>query len=94
MRQSLAPLVRKTLSFAKERTHLQQQTTFFQAFYNMARPHMSLREPLVENAEPLVENAPRFQQRSKPKTPAVEAVITKHVWTFRELLTAKMDEAP
>jgi len=86
-RQSLAPLVRKTLSFSKERTHLQQQTCFFQAFYNLARPHMSLREQLTDTIA-------RFEQRWTQKTPAMAAGITHHVWTFRELLTVKLGHVP
>jgi len=46
MRQALAPLTRKTSSFCKDRERLRQRVVFFQAFYNMARPHMSLRQPL------------------------------------------------
>jgi len=46
MRQALAPLARKTSSFCKDRERLRQRVVFFQAFYNMARPHMSLRQPL------------------------------------------------
>jgi len=86
-RQALAPLARKTLSFSKERRHLEQHTQFFQAFYNMARPHMSLREQMTNTPQ-------RFEQRWRPRTPAMAAGITDHVWTFRELLTAKFDHIP
>jgi IS1 family transposase len=88
LRQALAPLVRKTYSFCKDRERLRQRVVFFQAFYNMARPHMSLRQPL-----PLRECTghgtirPRWQER----TPAMAAGLTDHVWTFRELLTAKFE---
>lgn len=56
--------------------------------YNMARPHMSLRQQL-----PLHERTrhgaiyPRWRER----TPAMAAGLTDHVWTFRELLTAKFE---
>jgi IS1 family transposase len=86
-RQALAPLVRKTLSFSKERSHLQQQTCFFQAFYNLARPHMSLREKITDNAH-------RFEQKWRQRTPAMAAGLTDHVWTFRELLTVKLAHVP
>ena len=46
LRQALAPLGRKTYSFCKNRERLRQRVVFFQAFYNVARPHMSLRQPL------------------------------------------------
>ena len=88
LRQALAPLARKTSSFCKDRERLRQRVVFFQAFYNVARPHMSLRQPL-----PLQERTrqgairPRWQER----TPAMAAGLTDHVRTFRELLTAKFE---
>ena len=88
LRQALAPLARKTSSFCKDRERLRQRVIFFQAFYNVARPHMSLRQPL-----PLHERTrhgaicPRWQAC----TPAMAAGLTDHVWTFRELLTAKCE---
>jgi hypothetical protein len=88
LRQALAPLARKTSSFCKDRERLRQRVVFFQAFYHVARPHMSLRQQL-----PLHERirhgaiCPRWQER----TPAMAAGLTDHVWTLRELLTAKFE---
>lgn len=82
IRQSLAPLGRKTLSFSKKRENLKKQTIFFQVFYNFARPHMSLREEISDSTD-------RFQKRWRPKTPGMAAGIIDHVWEFRELLTYK-----
>jgi hypothetical protein len=82
IRHALSPLVRKTLGFSKKRENLRKQTTFFQAFYNFARPHMSLRGKIIEMFD-------LFVQKWSPKTPGMAAGITNHVWTFRELLTAK-----
>jgi hypothetical protein len=75
VRQALAPLVRKTSSGCKDRERLRQRVVFFQAFANVARPHRSVRQPL-----PLHE-----------RTPAMAVDVTDHVWTFRELLTAKFE---
>jgi IS1 family transposase/transposase-like protein len=88
MRQALAPLARKTSSFWKDRERLRQRVVFFQAFYNMARPHMSLRQPL-----PLHERTYRgaIRPRWRECTPAMAAGLTDHVWTFHELLTAKFE---
>ena len=88
MRQALAPLARKTASFCKDRERLRQRVVFFQAFYNMARPHMSLRQPL-----PLHERTYRgaIRPRWRACTPAMAAGLTDHVWTFHELLTAKFE---
>ena len=88
LRQALAPLVRKTPSFCKDRERLRQRVVFFQAFYNVARPHMSLRQPL-----PLHERTPHgaIRPRWRERTPALAAGVTDHVWTFRELLTTKFE---
>lgn len=88
LRQALAPLGRKTSSFCKDRERLRQRVVFFQAFYNVARPHMSLRRQL-----PLRERTRHgaIRPRWRVRTPAMAAGLTDHVWTFRELLTAKFE---
>jgi IS1 family transposase len=88
LRQALAPLARKTSSFCKDRERLRQRVVFFQAFYNVARPHMSLRQPL-----PLHERqcCGAIRPRWRVRTPAMAASVTDHVWTLRELLTAKFE---
>jgi IS1 family transposase/transposase-like protein len=88
LRQALAPLVRKTASFCKDRERMRQRVVLFQVFYNMARPHMSLRQPL-----PLHERTCHgaIQPRWRQRTPAMAAGMTDHIWTFRELLTAKFE---
>jgi IS1 family transposase len=82
-RQALAPLARKSLNFCKNRSHLHQHVCFFQAFYNVARPHRSLRDHIAPHAD-------LFERQWKPKTPAMAAGLTDHVWTFRERLTVKL----
>jgi transposase-like protein len=88
LRQALAPLVRKTSSFCKDRKRMRQRVVLFQGFYNMARPPMSLRQPL-----PPHERTRRgaMQPRWRERTPAMAAGLTDHVWTFRELLTATFE---
>ena len=88
LRHALAPLVRKSWSFCKDRTQMRRRVVLFQAFYNFARPHMSLRLPLPEqerHASGLIQ--PKWRHR----TPGMAAGLTDHVWTFRELLTAKFE---
>jgi len=87
IRHALSPLTRKTLGFSKKRANLRKQTTLFQAFYNFARPHMSLREKVNDTHD-------LFVQRWEERTPGMAAGITDHVWTFRELLTAKFCSDP
>jgi hypothetical protein len=87
-RQALAPLARKSGSFCKERIQMRRRVVFFQTFYNFARPHMSLRVPLPQQdhcSSGLIH--PKWGHR----TPAMAAGLTDHVWTFRELLTAKFE---
>lgn len=87
-RHALAPLVRKSWSFCKDRTQMRRRVILFQTFYNFARPHMSLRLPLPDQYPlPLGLIQPKWLQR----TPAMAAGITDHIWTFRELLTAKFE---
>jgi hypothetical protein len=88
LRQALAPLARKTSSFCKDRERLRQRVVFFQAFDNMARPHMSLRQPLPPQERT---HHGAIRPRWRECTPAMAAGLTEHVWTFRELLTAKFE---
>ena len=52
LRHALAPLVRKGGSFCKDRTQMRRRGVFFQAFYNFARPDLSLRVPLSDPEPP------------------------------------------
>jgi len=87
-RQALAPLARKTSSFCKDRERMRQRVVFFQAFYHMARPHLSLRQQLPPH-ERKCQGAIRL--RGQERTPAMAAGLADHVWAFRELLTAKFE---
>ena len=88
LRHALAPLVRKSGSFCKDRIQMRRRVVFFQAFYNFARPHMSLRVPLPDQAPPATG---LIQPKWHHRTPGMAAGLTEHVWTFRELLTAKFE---
>lgn len=88
LRHALAPLTRKGLGFCKDREQLRRRVTFFQAFYNFGRPHQSLRRSLPAPEEP---DVGLFQSKWQPRTPSMAAGLTDHVWTFRELLTAKFE---
>lgn len=65
---------------------LRRRVVFFQAFYHVARPPMSLRQPLPAHEQlPSGIVRPTWVER----TPAMAAELTDHVWTCRECLTAK-----
>lgn len=89
LRHALAPLARKSLGFCKDRTQLRRRVVFYQAFYNCARPHRSLRRPL-STAQPVTPVL--FERKWQPCTPAMAAGLTDHVWSFRELLTVKFEQ--
>ena len=67
---------RKTLAFSKN-LQCHRAATWEDGYYNLVRPHKSLRLPL-EDALPQ-----KWQQR----TPAMAARLTDHIWTVKELLT-------
>jgi hypothetical protein len=69
--------VRKTLAFSKDTDMNRAAATWEDSYYNLVRPHKGLRLP-VENASP---------QKWSPRTPAMAAKLTDHIWTVKELLT-------
>jgi hypothetical protein len=70
-------LVRKTLAFSKELTMHRAAADWQDNYYNLIRPHKSLRLP--------VENNPK--RRWQKRTPAMAAGLTDHIWAVKELLT-------
>jgi hypothetical protein len=72
-----ARLTRKTLAFSKDLSLHQAAVTWEDAYYNLARPHKSLR----------LRNDKEVQSKWIPRTPAVVAKLTDHIWTVKELLT-------
>lgn len=80
-RQMNGRIVRKTLSFSKERRFLEAASALEDALYNFTRPVRTLH---VERAYPTK------KARWRPRTPAMAAGLTDHVWTVRELLTVML----
>jgi IS1 family transposase len=70
LRHALAPLTRKCWGFCKDRTQLRPRVLFFQAFYNFARPHQSLRVPLPAREPPGVG---LIRPKWQPRTPGMAA---------------------
>jgi hypothetical protein len=69
--------VRKTLAFSKDTDCYRAVATREDSYYNLARPHKSLRV--------LVHGIPELKWQ--PRTPAMVAHLTDHIWTVKELLT-------
>src|SRR5262249_56321013 len=68
---------------AKGEDGLRQQLVLFHAYHHCCLPHASLRVPL---AAPLPTNGTGSATQWQPRTPAMAAGLTDHVWTLREVL--------
>jgi hypothetical protein len=69
--------VRKTLAFSKDIELYRAAAAWEDSYYNLVRPHKSLRLPLRDD----------LPQKWSPRTPAMAAKLTDHIWTVKELLT-------
>jgi hypothetical protein len=69
--------VRKTLAFSKDIDAYRAAAAWEDSYYNLVRPHKSLRLAVQEDVS----------QRWSPRTPAMTAGLTDHIWTVKELLT-------
>jgi IS1 family transposase len=87
-RHALAPLVRRTRSFCKDRELMRKRVVFWTCYYNFAREHQSLRQVIPKEERT---NKGLIEQKYRQRTPSMAANLTDHVWTFRELLTAKFE---
>jgi hypothetical protein len=70
-------LVRKTLGFSKRLAMLRAACAWEDCVYNLARSVKTLRREI---------NLP--SQRWEPRSPAMAAGLTDHIWSIRQLLTA------
>jgi len=75
-RQRNGRLVRKTLSFSKQRQMLAWACAWENLVYNFAHPVKTLRLP-----------APVTGRKWLKRSPAMAAGLTDHVWSIAELLT-------
>jgi hypothetical protein len=77
MRHFNSRLGRKTIAFSKELQMHQAAATWDDFCYNLIQAHKSLRQVVVGDPP----------HRWRPRTPAMAARLTNHVWTVKELLT-------
>lgn len=78
MRHFNGRLVRKSLAFSKALDMHGAAAAWEDLVYNLARPLKSLRLPETDH----------LQRRWQPRTPAMAAGLTNHLWSIRELLFA------
>jgi hypothetical protein len=91
MRQHVAAIGRCVMTVCKGEVGLRQQLALYQTYYNWCLPHNSLRLPLPQ---PLPTNGSGSAKRWQPRTPAMAAGLTDHVWTLREVLRFRVPPWP
>jgi hypothetical protein len=69
--------VRKTLAFSKDVEAYRAAATWEDGYYNLVRTHKSLRLAVQDDPS----------RKWSPRTPAMTARLTDHIWTVKELLT-------
>lgn len=79
IRNCLSRFVRKSMNFSKNADLHSNAVDFIQAWYNLVKPHLSLREEVNYG-----------KSRWKPRTPMMAEGITDHVWTLKELLSFRV----
>jgi IS1 family transposase len=91
IRQHVAAVGRRVSTLCKGEEGLQQQLVLYQVYYNFCLPHASLRLPLLQ-PEPTKGNG--SAKRWQPRTPAMAAGLTDHVWPLREALLFRVPPWP
>src|SRR2546426_3083752 len=91
IRQHVAAVGRRVSTLCKGEDGLRQQLAVFHCYYNFCLPHASIRLPLPQ-PEPTHGSGSATQWR--PRTPAMAAGLTDHVWTLREVLLFRVPPWP
>src|SRR5712664_2626702 len=91
MRQHVAAVGRRVSTLCKGADGLHQQLAFYHMYYNFCLPHASVRHPLLP---PEPTHGTGSAKRWQPRTPAMAAGLTDHVWTLREVLLFRVPPWP
>jgi IS1 family transposase len=91
LRQRVAAIRRRSASSCHSETGLTQPLILFQAYHNFVLPHASLRVPL---ADPMRTNDKGSAKLWQPRTPAMAAGLTDHIWSLREVLLFRVPPWP
>jgi hypothetical protein len=91
IRQHVAAVGRRVITLCKSDEGLCHQLALYHTYYNFCLPHASLRLPLPQ---PLLTNGSGSAKRWQPRTPAMAAGLTDHVWTLREVLRFRVPPWP
>jgi len=91
IRQHVAAIGRRVSALCKGEDGLRQQLALYHCYYNFCLPHVSLRLPLPQPEPTNGRGSARLWQ---PRTPAMAAGLTNHVWTLREVLCYRVPPWP
>jgi IS1 family transposase len=91
LRQRVAAIRRRSATSCKSETGLTQPLSLFQVYHNFFLPHASLRLPL---AEAVATHGTGSAKVWHPRTPAMAAGLTDHVWTLKEVLMFRVPPWP
>jgi IS1 family transposase len=91
IRQRVAAIGRRVNTLCQGEAGLRDQLVLFQTYHNFVVPHASLRRPLLI-PEPIHGSGSAKQWR--PRTPAMAAGLTDHVWTLKEVLMFRVPPWP
>ena len=79
------------MTLCKGEDGLRQQLALYHTYYNFCLPHTSLRLPLPQ---PEATHGTGTAKRWQPRTPAMAAGLTDHVWTLRGVLLFRVPPWP
>jgi len=91
IRQHVAAVGRRVMTLCKGEDGLHQQLALYQTYYNFCLPHASLRQSLPH---PEQTHGSGSAKRWRPRTPAMAAGLTDHVWTWRDVLRFRVPPWP
>jgi len=91
IRHHVAAVGRRVATLCKGEEGLRQQLALYHVYYNFCLPHASLRL-LLPQSEPTHGNG--SAKRWQPRTPAMAAGLTDHVWTLRAVLLFRVPPWP
>jgi len=91
IRQHVAAVGRRVNTLCKHEAGLRQQLALYHVYHNFCLPHASLRQPL---SPPLPTHGQGSAKTWQPRTPAMAAGLTDHVWTLRAVLLFRVPPWP
>jgi IS1 family transposase len=83
IRHHVAAVGRRVMTLCKSEANVRLQLRLHQTYYNFCLPHTSLHVPLPQ---PKPTKGTGSAKTWRPRTPAMAAGLTDHVWSLREVL--------